>query len=217
MNCLPPQLSPCSESIDGLLVFPASVLETIYALSVSCVSVSSRYQSQPGVSAPPALPWLSSVPSAPSWWSAVWLCWSSAPPWWTTVLSAPSWWALVPSAPPWWVSALSAPSCSMAPLVVLAPSALPCLPVLLVLPWCSAGSLSVLGLSTSSWTCPSVPPPCSASAPLPSWIVLSLERLKAAPWWVVLCHESGSWSSIHSPPEVTFSPHGLLHYHQPLH
>ncbi len=26
------------------------------------------------------------------------------------------------------------------------------------------------------------------------------------------CHESGSWSSVHSPPEVTCSPHGLLHY-----
>ncbi len=165
MNCLPPQLSPCSESIDGLLVFPASVLETIYALSVSCVSVSPRYQSQPGVSAPPALPWLSSVPSAPPWWSAVWLCWSSAPPWWTTVLSAPSWWALVPSAPPWWVSALSAPSCSMAPLVVLAPSALPCLPALLVLPWCSA--LPALSQSSASphphgpvpLSLPRVPPP----------------------------------------------------------
>ncbi len=30
------------ESIDGLLVFPASVLETVYALSVSCVSVYPR-------------------------------------------------------------------------------------------------------------------------------------------------------------------------------
>ncbi len=26
------------------------------------------------------------------------------------------------------------------------------------------------------------------------------------------CHESGSWASLNSPPEVTRSPHGLLHY-----
>ncbi len=51
---------------------PASVLETICALSASCVSVSSRSQS---------LPWV-----------------SSAPPWWAPVSSAPPWWALVSSA-----------------------------------------------------------------------------------------------------------------------
>ncbi len=26
------------------------------------------------------------------------------------------------------------------------------------------------------------------------------------------CHESGSWASLNSPPEVTHSPHGLFHY-----
>ncbi len=26
------------------------------------------------------------------------------------------------------------------------------------------------------------------------------------------CHESGLWTSVHSPPEVTRSPHWLLHY-----
>ncbi len=52
---------------------PASVLETICALSASCVSVSSRSQS---------LPWV-----------------SSALPWWALVSSAPPWWALVSSAP----------------------------------------------------------------------------------------------------------------------
>ncbi len=51
---------------------PTSVLETICALSVSCVSVSSRSQSLPWVSAPP-------------WWAPV----SSAPPWWAPVSSAP--------------------------------------------------------------------------------------------------------------------------------
>ncbi len=28
----------------------------------------------------------------------------------------------------------------------------------------------------------------------------------------IYCHESGSWASLNSPPEVTRSPHGLLHY-----
>ncbi len=26
------------------------------------------------------------------------------------------------------------------------------------------------------------------------------------------CHKSVPWTSVHSPPEVTHSPHGLLHY-----
>ncbi len=46
---------------------PASVLETICALSASCVSVSSRSQSLPGVSS--ALPWWAPVSSAPPWWA----------------------------------------------------------------------------------------------------------------------------------------------------
>ncbi len=75
---------------------PASVLEIIGALSVSCVSVSSRSQSLPWVS---ALPWWAPVSSAPPWWAPV----SSAPPWWAPVSSAPPWWAPVSSAPPWWV------------------------------------------------------------------------------------------------------------------
>ncbi len=48
------------ENIDGLPMFPASVL----ALSVSCVSVFPRSQSLPGVSAPP---WRASALSAPHW------------------------------------------------------------------------------------------------------------------------------------------------------
>ncbi len=31
------------------------------------------------------------------------------------------------------------------------------------------------------------------------------------------CHESGLWTSVNSPPEVTRSPHGLLHYTNVLH
>ncbi len=64
---------------------PTSVLETICALSASCVSVSSRSQS---------LPWGAPISSAPPWWAPV----SSAPPWWSPVSSAPPWWALVSSA-----------------------------------------------------------------------------------------------------------------------
>ncbi len=30
--------------------------------------------------------------------------------------------------------------------------------------------------------------------------------------YYIYCHESGLWTSTHSPPEVTRSPHGLLHY-----
>ncbi len=36
-------------------------------------------------------------------------------------------------------------------------------------------------------------------------------RLEVAPWGG-LCHKSGLCTSIHSPPEVTHSPHGLLRY-----
>ncbi len=62
---------------------PASVLETICALSASCVSVSSRSQSLPWVSSAP--PWRAPVSSAPPWWAPV----SSAPPRWAPDLSAP--------------------------------------------------------------------------------------------------------------------------------
>ncbi len=57
----------------------------LYVLSASCVSVSSRSHSLPGVS------------SAPPWWAPV----SSALPWWAPVSSAPPWWAPVSSALPW--------------------------------------------------------------------------------------------------------------------
>ncbi len=116
--------------------FPASVLETIYALSVSCVSVSPRSQSScppwraPALSAPlwrsfalSALHWWASVSSAPPWWAPV----SSALPWWAPVSSAQPWWAPVPPwgapvppAVPWWAPIPSVPT-RWAPF----PSALP--------------------------------------------------------------------------------------------
>ncbi len=56
------------------------------------------------------------------------------------------------------------------------------------------------------------PSPGSTSAPPPSWITLCLDCLEAAPWGAGLCHKSSSWASLNSPPEVTRSPHELLHY-----
>ncbi len=77
--------------IDGLLVFPASVLETVYALSVSCVSVFPRLQSLLWVPDQPVPSWCSSVPS---WCSSVPSWCSSVPSWCSPV---PSWCSSVPS------------------------------------------------------------------------------------------------------------------------
>ncbi len=123
----------------------ASVPESKYALSASCVTVSSRSQSLPGISAPPwrapaplwrysalsALPWWAPVSSAPPWWAPVssalpwWAPVSSAPPWWAPVSSAPPWWALVSSAPPWWAPVSWAPVSSAPPWWAPVSSALP--------------------------------------------------------------------------------------------
>ncbi len=214
-------------------MFPALVLESVHALSVSSVSVFPRSQSlgasapsappwwappwrssalsappwrfsalsaphwwapalsappwrssalsplhwwTPALSAPPwrssaphwwalalsAPPWRSSAPSAPPWWSAVWLWWSSAPPWWFAAPSALSWWSSVPPIPPdlSWVPALPA------------------------IPWLSVSwhpALPHLSLYLHM-DLALHPSPCSASAPPPSCIVLSGERLEAAPW-----------------------------------
>ncbi len=115
------------ENIKGL-VFPAPVLETVYALSVWCVLVSPRLQSLlwvpdrtvPSCCSPdplwcsPDLPWRSPALSAlswkypalsaPHWWAPA----LSPSPWRSSALSAPHWWAPALSAPPWRSSALSA-------------------------------------------------------------------------------------------------------------
>ncbi len=57
-----PSWLPEAPDLPGPLKLPASVPETKYALSASCVSVSSRSQSRPGISAPP---WRAPVSSAP--------------------------------------------------------------------------------------------------------------------------------------------------------
>ncbi len=91
------------EITDKLVVFPALAIGAINTLSVLCVSVFPRSQFLPWSSVPSALS-TPPVPSAPPWWSSVWLWWSSAPPWWAPVPPAPPWWAPFPprsSAPPW--------------------------------------------------------------------------------------------------------------------
>ncbi len=96
-----PSWLPEAPDLPWPLKLPASVPETKYALSSSCVSVSSRSQSRPGISAPPwrapAPPWRAPVSSAPPWRAPV----SSAPPWRAPVSSAPPWWAPdLPESPP---------------------------------------------------------------------------------------------------------------------
>ncbi len=99
-----PSWLPEAPDLPWPLKLPASVLETICALSASCVSVSSRSQSLPWVPAPP---WRAPAPvsSAPPRWAPV----SSAPPRWAPVSSAPPRWAPVSSAPPRWAPVSSAP------------------------------------------------------------------------------------------------------------
>ncbi len=165
-----------------------SILETICALSVSCVSVSSRSQSLPWVSS--ATPWRAPVSSALPWRAPV----SSAPPWWASVSSALPWWASVSSAPPWWASVSPAPPregvclvCSALVDVCLVCFALVdvCLvgPALMgVCLVCSAlvgvclvcSALVGVCLIGSSWTWPSVPCHGSTSAPPPSWMMLCM-------------------------------------------
>ncbi len=144
----------------------------LYVLSLSLVSVSSRSQSLPWVSAPPwrapvssappwrapvssAPPWRAPVSSAPPWWAPV----SSAPPWWAPVSSAPPWWAPVSSAPPWWVPVSSAP-----PWWV---------PVSSAPPWWAAG------LPESPHVSAGLPQSPHATAVYP----VSLHVSSAPPWW----------------------------------
>ncbi len=125
MNCL----FVCSvltwEIFDGLSGFPASVLGAVNAIFF--VSGSPRPLCLSRCLEQLGLPWRSSTPCRPLWWSLVtttpscWSSalsmlsvsapyvsagWSSAPPWKSLDPFAPLWWS---SAPPWWVSASSAP------------------------------------------------------------------------------------------------------------
>ncbi len=148
-----------SRPTDDFVVFYASSLGAMDALSVSCVSVFPRSQSMPWSSGPSALPRWSSAPSVSVWWSSA-LPWRSsalsplhwwtpvlsaqpwrssapsAPPWWAPVPSAPPWWAPVPSAPPWW-----APVPSALPWWAPVPSTPPWLPTLPTLPRSTATPL----------------------------------------------------------------------------
>ncbi len=103
--------------------------------------------------------------------------------------AAPPWWAPVPSVPSWWALFLSA------------------------LPWYSALPALPRFLVSSLPHGPGPPSlPRFHLRSKASLIVLCLERLEAPPWGGGLCHKSGSWASLNSPPEVTCSPHGLLYY-----
>ncbi|XP_058626170.1 mucin-7-like [Onychostoma macrolepis] len=136
-----------------------------------------------------ALPWGAPALSVLPLWSAVWLWWSSTPPWRSSVPSSLPWWAPVPSAPPWWAPGLSAP---------------PRFPAVPALP--------------RSQTIPLPHGPGPPSLPLFRLRSTSLLDYR-------LCGESGSRSlgvgsvtnpvctSIHPPPEVTRSPHGLHTIH----
>ncbi len=137
--------------ITDKLVFPALALGAINTLSVSCVSVSLD------PSAPP-------VPSAPPWWSSVWLvvvC--SALVGSSSVCSAPVGSSYVCSAlvgSSSVCSALVGFSSVLASGSTLAPSSVGFTLVFCsALVLCPASSASVPSLSTSTWTWPSVPPP----------------------------------------------------------
>ncbi len=129
----------------------------------------------------PAPSWRSSAPSAPLWWSAVWLWWSSAPLWWSAAPSALSWWSSFPPI---------LPDLSWVP-------ALPATPWLSV-PWHPA----LLAFPQSP-----VPPLTHGHGPpsLPLFRLCSTTLLYCTIWGASgshslgggLCHESGSWTSIH--------------------
>ncbi len=173
-------------NIDGL-VFPAPVLETVYALSVLCVSVSPRFQSLlwvPDQTVPswcspdpswcsPVPPWCSSDPSwcspDPSWCSPA----LSAPPWRSPTLSAPHWWAPTLSALHSWAPALSAPPWRSAvslwwSSVPLWRSSAP--------PWWSSASSAQVWWSSA--------PPWWSSAPV--WWSSALPWRSSAPHWLAL-------------------------------
>ncbi|KAF4099843.1 hypothetical protein G5714_019969 [Onychostoma macrolepis] len=109
-NALSYGLFACSvvtrKNIDRLPMFPTSVLGSVHAPSLSCVSVFPRSQSLLWVPDP------SGCSPDPSWRSIAQVWWSSAPPWRS---SAPPWRSsALPrrssalSTPPWRSSALSA-------------------------------------------------------------------------------------------------------------
>ncbi len=142
-----------SRPIDDFVVFSASSLGAMDALSVSYVSVFPRSQSLPwssGLSAPPRLS------SAPVWWSSTPVWWSSAPSWWP---SAQVWWSSAPFVSVWWSSALPWRSSALSPLYWWTP-------VLFAQPWRSSAP------SAPPWWAP-VPSALPWWAPVPS----------APPWW----------------------------------
>ncbi len=225
-----------SEPVDECFVFPATVPETmnalpllsVSALPVLSVSVLPRSRSPPWFPGQSASLCWSSVLSTPPWWSSIQVCglllqsggpllrrgssvrvrWSSAlpwrtsaPPWWAPVPSAPPWWAPVPSAPPWWAPVPSAPPWwapgpSAPPWWAPVPSPPSWLPALPTLP-----RSTVTPLPRGPGT-PSLPLFRLRSTALLDYIGASGSRSLGG-----LCHKSCPCTSVHSPPEVTRSPH----------
>ncbi len=86
-------------------------------------------------------------------------------------------------------------------------------PVCSAMVLCPADSALVPSLSISTWTWTSNPPP------VPPLLHRLLDHIKIGSsvsrsfgGGGGVCYESGLWTSVHSPPEVTCSPHGLLHH-----
>ncbi len=202
-----------SEPFVNCFVFPAMAPETmnalpvlsVSALPVLSVSVLPRSRSLPWIPAQSASLRWSSVRSAPLRWSSAQVWWSSAPPWGLLLgsgglllrpgglqsrllrpgglQSAPPWWAPVPSALPWWAPVPSTP---------------PWLPALPTLPRSTATPL------------PRGPGPLSLPLfRLRSTALLDCIGASGSRSWGGggLCHESCPCTSVHSPPEVTRSPH----------
>ncbi len=94
---------------------------------------------------------------------------------------------------------------------------------------CFAGPASVPRSYTFTWTWPAVPPPVPPPLHHPPGLCDVWSIWNPLLGGGELCHESDLWTSVHSPPEVTRSPHWLLHYtncctsppdynsHHPLH
>ncbi len=200
------------------LKLPASDLETICALSASCVSVSSR-----SLSWVPAAPWWAPVSSAPPWWASV----SSAPPWWAPDLpesphvsadlpESPHVSADLPESPH--VSADLPESPHVSADLPESPHVSADLPesphVSSAPPWWAPVSLAPHGPGPPFP--PPVPPPLHRP---PGLCRVCVKRLEAALWGGGLCHESGSHSlKLHITHGLHFpSCTALTHSRPPLH
>ncbi len=167
-------------------MFPALVLETIDALSVSCVSVFPRLQSllwAPALSAPP---WRSSATSVPPW------CLLSC-----SVVSCSAVWILRPVC----FAMVVLYSTRFAGSIMVP---------------CFAGSASVPRSYTFTWTLPTVPPLfrlCSTTLLdcVMFWVSGSHSLGDGALSWIRSMDFHSLATRVHSSITLTFTPHRLLH------